>query len=827
MLPDNGSDKRPPDGHPSVQNLTVDLPGKPGAKLEATVDTGMTPDADAVDDPSFSVDPDPDLHNRLLVLLGEPEALRVERLASGMHHRSTPHADENGGGPSVEEALSVIFAGRKSCVNQVRPIFYNNAELKRLMVTNGKVFVRQLGRGGFGTVLLVFDRNAPSEDALRVMKVSHTPVDEYDENAGVWRVDSDNQTVLAQTARFNRDAHAHEVLGADGVRASPKLFERGVVTWDHGRQHPYMTMRYHPGHTLQAWMSVAHKAGRVPLPLVADIGTLFAMQLAKAHQKKLVHRDISPGNLYLPDADRPLPLDWGLSVSPQGGDRITQANTAMGTPLYMSPELASNASQVGYPSDVYQLLAVLYHLCMGHPLFDGNGKGTMELLQQHRTQKPDLSAFAWYAPRKLTQAFGRGLRKDPENRQDMLALAEQLYLHSNLYQRTGRKPFHRFFAGDDIPEELLVMPMPDALKSQRETFKKDPPIPSWYALPNGKLEAANDSGGVERMVEFHVAQSRGDTRHGLHRRVFAATGATVVFSAVGYGVTMAVSAFSGGSPDANVSQPPVVDPPAHVAPKEPTKEKAKPKLLMSVEMAEGGKPDVRLFKGLPCEIRLEDRQMVVMTKDGQPRAVAFELSGEQVATLFGYKTTNDFPQHEQHLKGGIKVNVVLLDQSTGEWMLHVRDTGYVTGRANDDARRDAGSVYTGRADLRLMLEPHGFGVPEDQDYLKDPILHRLVREFPVQLDPCPNPGDAGPSGMTRQNNLTALVRFVRTLRDAIGPPKKAAPEKKDPPIPAKDKEPGMSMRRMLQSQQILFAHALHDGAPPPAVTFRKRGGLRT
>jgi hypothetical protein len=175
------------------------------------------------DSPEFTVDTSADVVRvRLTNLLGPNDLAQIEQALS--MHTSNDHAAPL----DVNAALSIIFAGRQQCVDQVRPIFFDNAELKKLIVSSGKYFVRKLGQGKFGSVVLVFDKHAPPETALRVMKVLHTPVTEYDESEGQWYTDSEDVHTLANIARFNRDAKAHAVLGESSLGVSPQLFEKGV-----------------------------------------------------------------------------------------------------------------------------------------------------------------------------------------------------------------------------------------------------------------------------------------------------------------------------------------------------------------------------------------------------------------------------------------------------------------------------------------------------------------------------------------------------------------------------------------------------------------------
>ncbi len=755
-----------------VQDGTVDMPRNPVGEENAdgTIDTsgqvvvGVEPADFSLNVHPIDVGAGGDrVRARLTQLLGPGEFHELEAQMS--NGAESVHAPMN-----AAAALSLIYRGRQACVDQVQPILFDNAALGKLQLAKGQFFVRKLGQGKFGTVVLIFDRDAPPETALRVMKVLHTPVDEFDERTGMWYVDSEDNAVLSQVARFSRDAKAHKVLGEQGVGVSPELLGRGLVEWHDGKQHPYISMKYVPGHTLGAWMTAAHKHGRVPLPLMADMGTLFATQFAKAHGKRHLHRDVSPGNLYLPDADMVKVLDWGLSVEPTGNERFTQQHTIMGTPLYMSPELATDAAGVSYPSDVYQLAAVLYHANMGRPLFDGKGKANgaqmMALLEQHRNDVPDLTDFGWYAPPALKDLFVRALDKDPNRRPTMEQFAEGLYAASNLRQRSGGKPYARL-AEADAEEALRLLPIPDELLRKRAELERDQPIPSWYAKPNPG-EAPRPHGGVEQMVAFHLSRTAGDVQHATRARLRYALGWTGGVVAVGTGLALTTWAIVSSASKPDVPAP---SPDAATALKTPAEvvvaPKSKPKRLFAEADERGRVKDLRMFAGLPCEVKLDDGNAVLFTADQKVRAALAKLDGDGLARILGYKTRDDIPENE--LRDGCPA--IVFTDAEGRWVLMLNGVAYVTGRAEPDRQGTAGHVYSDRADIKKSLLRHGF-VPAEHagEYLRDEDLGSVVRSMPAGLETA-DPDDVGVNGERRGDSAVNISMLTRSLRGAL--PKEA------------------------------------------------------
>lgn len=197
-----------------------------------------------------------------------------------------------------------------------------------------------LGRGGFGTVY-----RAEQQEPIR------RPVAVKVLNPGM-----DSREVLA---RFAAEREALNRMDHPGIA---RLLDAG--TTDKGR--PFFVMELVEGPTL-----VAH-CRRADLPLRARIElfllVLDAMQ--HAHQKAVLHRDLSSNNVLVAEIDgRPQPkiIDFGIAKSLRDpllqGGAMTFQGTLMGTPEFMSPEQAAGRiDDVDTRADVYALGVQLYEL---------------------------------------------------------------------------------------------------------------------------------------------------------------------------------------------------------------------------------------------------------------------------------------------------------------------------------------------------------------------------------------------------------------------------------------------------------------------------------
>jgi WD40 repeat protein len=158
---------------------------------------------------------------------------------------------------------------------------------------------------------------------------------------------------------------------------------------------------------------------------VASLGLQAADALAHAHHQGVIHRDVKPSNLLIDAKGSLWVTDFGLArrLADPG---LTQHDSLLGTPRYMSPEQARTAGQVDGRTDVYSLGATLYELLTLRPPFDG--QSAAELVDQIGRDDPiPPRKFEPRIPRDLETIDLKALAKRPTDRYAGAAeLAEDL-----------------------------------------------------------------------------------------------------------------------------------------------------------------------------------------------------------------------------------------------------------------------------------------------------------------------------------------------------------------------------------------------------------------
>ena len=108
----------------------------------------------------------------------------------------------------------------------------------------------------------------------------------------------------------------------------------------------------------------------IPETEVVRIISVIAKALGFAHQRGVIHRDVTPGNIMFDGANNPVLTDFGIARSEHGSTRITQTGVSIGTSSYMSPEQA-RGGEIDQRSDLYSLGALTFEALTGHPPYKG------------------------------------------------------------------------------------------------------------------------------------------------------------------------------------------------------------------------------------------------------------------------------------------------------------------------------------------------------------------------------------------------------------------------------------------------------------------------
>jgi hypothetical protein len=180
---------------------------------------------------------------------------------------------------------------------------------------------------------------------------------------------------------------------------------------------PFMLLEYVAGGSL------ARKLAGTPLPArqAAELVRSVALAMHYAHQRGVIHRDLTPGNVLLTPEGEPKVTDFGLAKLVAGTAHRTQTGAVLGTPSYMAPEQAAGQSRTAGPSaDVYALGAILYECLTGRPPFRAT-TALDTLLQAIADEPVPPRRLQPQVPRDLDVLCLKCLSKEPHRRYESAA----------------------------------------------------------------------------------------------------------------------------------------------------------------------------------------------------------------------------------------------------------------------------------------------------------------------------------------------------------------------------------------------------------------------
>lgn len=200
--------------------------------------------------------------------------------------------------------------------------------------------VRVLGQGAFGKVWHVKTADAVQKGyALKELKMDGVP--------------------KAELRAMQQELKLLQRLKHPNIVGFHESFEANLID---GEKRLCIVMDLADGGDLGALIKRMKKSGRrMDERTVMRYFVQIALGLQHMHAHKVMHRDIKAANIFLAGNGRLVLGDLGVSKALDS--TLAMAQTCIGTPYYMSPELFADRPYT-FSADVWALGVVLYELCM-------------------------------------------------------------------------------------------------------------------------------------------------------------------------------------------------------------------------------------------------------------------------------------------------------------------------------------------------------------------------------------------------------------------------------------------------------------------------------
>lgn len=245
--------------------------------------------------------------------------------------------------------------------------------------------LKLIGRGGMGEVYLAHDEKLDRLVAVKILRQELANDDSF-------------------IGRFQTEVDAIKQL------PHPNLLPLYYSGTEDGRR--FYVMRFVEGPSLATRLRTA------PLKLeeAIDIALQCLSALAVAHDEKLIHRDIKPGNVLLETATgRAYLVDFGLARRVDDSHGLTRTGVVVGSFQYLSPEQARGDRQIDHRADLYSFGVMFYQMLAGQLPFSADSE--VGWIFQHVNEPPvPLATSSPHLPPELCALINDLLAKKPENR---------------------------------------------------------------------------------------------------------------------------------------------------------------------------------------------------------------------------------------------------------------------------------------------------------------------------------------------------------------------------------------------------------------------------
>jgi HEAT repeat protein len=219
-------------------------------------------------------------------------------------------------------------------------------------------YIEKIGKGAFGTVLLMQDEVVDEELILKFL----------------------NPNVSSDEEMMKRFVHE--------LRYSRKITHRNVIRiYDflHLQGCYAISMEYFPSHTLSGEMPDAKP---MTMKKALKYSRDMAIGMSIAHLAGVIHRDLKPANILVNEDGLLKIVDFGVAAAASSGDtQLTKTGYVIGSPKYMAPEQILG-KKVDQTADVYSIGVIMYEMTTGIPPYSRGDH--MSVMYQHVQGKAKL-----------------------------------------------------------------------------------------------------------------------------------------------------------------------------------------------------------------------------------------------------------------------------------------------------------------------------------------------------------------------------------------------------------------------------------------------------
>ncbi len=251
-----------------------------------------------------------------------------------------------------DEDISQLMSAQTEEEKEAAVPFLDVSKLEIGAIIDGRYkYIEKIGKGAFGTVLLMHDQVVEEELILKFLNPN---------------VSSDEEMMkrFVHELRYSR-----MITHKNVIRIYDFLHLQGAYA---------ISMEYFPSHTL---------SGEIPDSKPMDFQRALgfshdiATGMAVAHAAGVIHRDLKPANILVNEDGLLKIVDFGVAAAASSGDtQLTKTGYVIGSPKYMAPEQILG-KKVDETADIYSIGVIMYEMVTGVPPYSRGDH--MSVMYQH------------------------------------------------------------------------------------------------------------------------------------------------------------------------------------------------------------------------------------------------------------------------------------------------------------------------------------------------------------------------------------------------------------------------------------------------------------
>ena len=340
------------------------------------------------------------------------------------------------------------------------------------MSLNYKV-IQQLGEGSFGKAFLC---KRESDDSLCVIKqilIEGMDKKEKDDvlNESIILAKLDHQNIIKffEVFESNKPKHMVNIVTeyADGGDLSEKIKEK------------------------------KNKNNNFTESEILDYFTQICLAIKHIHEKKIIHRDLKSGNIFLMKNGLVKLGDFGIAKRFQ--KTMDKAKTIIGTPYYFSPEII-NGKPYDSKSDIWSLGVLLYEMMTFKMPFNANSLPMLSVKIMRGQYIPPPTIYT----KDLRELVTKCLTVEPKNRpsiQEILRMPIiQNRIRSFLTENQYNKEFNKTITKKYKEKEKNIIKNKEIKGLNVDVF--NPSVISGNPISNLNIKKSNNNDNREQINDF-------------------------------------------------------------------------------------------------------------------------------------------------------------------------------------------------------------------------------------------------------------------------------------------------------------------------------------